>query len=103
MPRGDGCGVYALGVSSFRIRLLVAFSPALSIARQQRVMDALETLRPESLDFTDAGCALTLLAEGPDSEAARNDAESSVARVLFDAGHTVHTAPITTQSVTGVG
>jgi len=26
-----------------------------------------------------------------------------VARVLFDAGHTVHTAPITTQSVTGVG
>jgi hypothetical protein len=90
-------------VGTYRVSLSISFSPALTIARQQQVMEALEALHPESLDFTDAGLAVELLAQGADSEAAHNDAEFSVARVLSAAGHTMSTAPIRTRRVTEVG
>ena len=86
-------------MGTYRVSLLVGFTPALSIARQQKVMDAIESLHPHSVDFTDAGCAVELTATGSDSESARNEAEYSLAHVLFEAGHTMRTAPITTTGV----
>jgi hypothetical protein len=73
--------------------------PALSIARQQQALDCLDRLGPANLEVTDSGCAVDLLVQAEDSEAARNDGEFAVARALSSAGHTMNTAPISVRSV----
>lgn len=86
-------------MDAFEISLAVAFVPPLSIARQQQTIEALEALSPEGLDLTEAGCRVRMIVEAADSETARNDGEFAVARALSAAGHTMHTAPISTASV----
>ena len=86
-------------MDAYEVSLSVAFQPALSITKQQRAMECLETLAPRLLEVTNSLCLLRVVVPAPDSEAARNDAEFAVARALSTAGHTMLTAPIKTQSV----
>jgi hypothetical protein len=86
-------------VETYEVALAVTFQPPLTIARQQQAMDCLEALGPRSLEVGNAGCSVTLTISGDDSESARNEAEFTVARALADAGHTMHSAPIRTASV----
>ncbi len=86
-------------MDAYEVSLAVAFQPALSIAKQQQAIECLERLAPQRLEVTNAGCAVTLAVQAADSEAARNDAEFTVARALSTAGHTMLTAPIKTESV----
>jgi hypothetical protein len=86
-------------VDAYEVALAVRFSPPLSIARQQQTTDCLAALNPSRLEVEPTSCSVTLQVRGADSEAARNDAEFAVARALATAGHTMHTAPISTASV----
>lgn len=86
-------------MDTYDVALAVSFDPPLSIARQQQAMECLDALAPAALEVTNASCAVTLAVQAADTEAARNDAEFTVARALATAGHTMHTAPIRTASV----
>jgi hypothetical protein len=86
-------------VDTYEVALAVRFEPPLTIGRQQQAVDCLEALAPRALEVEPASCSVTLAVAAADSEAARNEAEFSVARALASAGHTMRTAPITTASV----
>jgi outer membrane murein-binding lipoprotein Lpp len=86
-------------VDAYEVSLAVAFRPPLTIAKQQQAIECLETLAPQQLEVTNDSCSVRLAVQAADSEAARNDAEFAVARALSTAGHTMYTAPITTESV----
>lgn len=90
-------------MTAYQVSLRVDFSPPLTIARQQQVMDALAALDPDGLEVGDGACELVLRAEASRSEAARVEAEDAVARVLASAGHTMRTAPISTTAVVAAG
>ena len=89
-------------MGAYRVSLVIGFKPALTIAKQQSVVECLEALSPESLDFSDTECTVRYVTLADDSVAATRDAETVVARALFGAGHTMQTAPITSKSVEGV-
>jgi hypothetical protein len=89
-------------MAAFRVMFSIDFSPSLSIAKQQKVMDSLERLGPAELDVSDTRCTLELQVEATRRERARDEAEAAVARALFDAGHTMATAPITVRGVAAV-
>jgi hypothetical protein len=86
-------------MAAYRVRLVIGFRPALSIAKQTAVIDCLEALGPESVDCTESECAVRQVVEAEHSVAASHIAETAVARALSDAGHTMHSAPIVSTSV----
>lgn len=92
-------GPYPGEVDTYEVALAVTFEPPLTIARQQQAIECLEVLGPRRLEVEPTACAVTLAVTAADSEAARNEAEFSVARALASAGHTMRTAPIRTASV----
>ena len=86
-------------MDTYEVALAVTFDPPLTITRQQQAIECLEGLGPRSLEVEPATCSVTLAVDAADSEAARNEAEFSVAHALASAGHTMLTAPIRTASV----
>ena len=86
-------------MGAYRVSLVVRFRPALSIAKQQAVLDCLEALGPEDIDCTEVDCTIRYVTTADRSSDASQDAETAVARALFDAGHTMLSAPITSKSV----
>jgi len=103
VPRGPPRDPYAEPVDAWDVSLAIAFVPALSLARQQQAIEALEALAPAELELTEVGCRVRLVVQAADSESARNDGEFTLARALSSVGHTMHTAPISTASVRAAG
>lgn len=86
-------------MGTYRVSLVVGFSPALSLAKQETVLRSLEALQPEAVDWSGADCTVRIVADADRPVDATLDAETSVARALFGAGHTMQSAPIVSTSV----
>ena len=86
-------------MGAYRVSFVIGFVPPLNIARQQQVMERLETLDVQNLDITPSEGSLELVVEAEGAVAAEDEAEGAVARALSAAGHTMNTAPIRSRSV----
>jgi hypothetical protein len=86
-------------MAAYRVSLVIGFQPKLSIAKQEAVLNCLEALGPESVDCTEAQCTIRHVVRAEHSVAAKQEAETAVARALFGAGHTMQSAPIVSTSV----
>ena len=86
-------------VGAYRVRLVIGFRPSLTIAKQQAVLDCLEALRPQSVDWSETECTIVCDTVADHAVAAQHDTELTVARALFGAGHTMQSAPIVSKTV----
>ncbi len=86
-------------MGAYRVRLVIGFRPTLTIAKQQAVLDCLEALGPQSVDWSETECTIVYDIVADHAIAAQHDTELTVARALFGAGHTMQSAPIVSKTV----
>jgi hypothetical protein len=89
-------------MGAYRVTFVIGFVPPLTIARQQQVMEGLESLDAQNLELTPSEASLDFVVQAARGDAAEDEAEGTLARALSAAGHTMSTAPIRSCSVAEV-